>query len=66
LLDVSSLYGKEFSFLPGNPPFFDRLAGRSWLREAIVAGESLESIRARWQPELEAFKRKRLDWLLYR
>ncbi len=66
LLDVSSLYGKEFSFLPGNPPFFDRLAGLSWLREAIVAGESLESIRARWQPELEAFKRKRLDWLLYR
>lgn len=66
LLEVASLHGQDFSFLPGNPPFFDRLAGLSWLREAIVAGESLESIQARWQPELEAFKRKRLDWLLYR
>ncbi|MCA3691925.1 MAG: DUF1343 domain-containing protein [Aquidulcibacter sp.] len=66
LLEVASLYGQDFSFLPGNPPFFDRLAGLSWLRDAIVAGESLESIHARWQPELEAFKRKRLDWLLYR
>lgn len=65
LLEVARLHGKDFSFLPGNPPFFDKLAGVSWLREAIGAGDSLEGVKARWQPELDAFKRKRLRCLLY-
>lgn len=65
LLEVARHYGKDFSFLPGNPPFFDKLAGASWLREAITAGESLDAIKTRWQPELAAFKLKRARRLLY-
>lgn len=65
LLDVVHLHGQAFSFLPGNPPFFDKLAGVSWLRDAIVAGDSLEAIRARWQPELAAFELRRARHLLY-
>lgn len=65
LLEVARHHGKDFSFLPGNPPFFDKLAGVSWLREAITAGESLEAIKTRWQPELAAFKPKRARRLLY-
>lgn len=65
LLDVARHHNKDFSFLPGDPPFFDKLAGVSWLREAILAGESLDAIRTRWQPELTAFKPKRARRLLY-
>lgn len=65
LLEVARHHSKDFSFLPGNPPFFDKLAGVSWLREAIVAGESLDGIKTRWQAELSAFKLKRARRLLY-
>ncbi|MFN9149395.1 MAG: exo-beta-N-acetylmuramidase NamZ domain-containing protein [Hyphomonadaceae bacterium] len=65
LLDVARHHNKDFSFLPGDPPFFDKLAGVSWLREAILAGESLDAIKTRWQPELTAFKLKRARRLLY-
>lgn len=65
LLDVACHHGKDFSFLPGDPPFFDKLAGVSWLREAILAGESVDAIKSRWQPELAAFKLKRARRLLY-
>ena len=65
LLDVARHHDKDFSFLPGDPPFFDKLAGVSWLREAILARESLAAIEARWQPELAAFKLKRARRLLY-
>lgn len=65
LLDVANLHRNAFSFLPGNPPFFDKLAGVPWLRDAIVSGDSLEAIRARWQPELAAFRVRRARRLLY-
>jgi len=65
LLEVARHHGKDFSFLPGNPPFFDKLAGVSWLREAILAGESLDAIKTRWQTDLAAFKLKRARRLLY-
>ncbi len=65
LLDVIRHHGKAFSFLSGNPPFFDKLAGVSWLREAIAAGDGLEMIKARWQPQLSAFKIMRAHRLLY-
>ena len=45
--------------------FFDRLAGGKELRERIVRGESEETIRASWQPGLEAFRRTREKYLLY-
>jgi uncharacterized protein YbbC (DUF1343 family) len=65
LLEVAGHHGKDFSFLPGNPPFFEKLAGVSWLRDAIAAGESLEAIKTRWQPALAAFKLKRARRLIY-
>ena len=65
LLEVARHHGNDFSFLPGNPPFFDKLAGVSWLREAITAGESLDAIKTHWQPKLAAFKLKRARSLLY-
>ena len=56
---------KEFAFLPGEPPFFDRLAGVGDLRAAIVRGDTLEAIEARWQPGLSAFEALRRQHLLY-
>lgn len=65
LLEVARLHSKDFLFLAGNPPFFDKLAGVSWLREAILAGESLAALKARWQPDLASFKQRRARHLLY-
>ena len=45
--------------------FFDKLAGGKDLRERIVRGESEETIRASWQPGLEAFRRVRDEYRLY-
>lgn len=45
--------------------FFDKLAGTRQLRKDIVAGKSEEEIRASWQPQLEQFKEKRQQYLLY-
>ncbi len=45
--------------------FFTKLAGGTELQEQIEAGLSAEEIKKSWQPELEAFKIKRQDYLLY-
>lgn len=45
--------------------FFNKLAGGSALKEAIIAGKSEETIRATWQKDLEAFKVMRAPYLLY-
>lgn len=55
----------EFAFLPGQPPFFDRLAGVDDLRAAIARGDTLDVIEARWQPGLVAFEALRRQHLLY-
>lgn len=59
------LYPDEFRFLEGEPVFFDLLAGNGWIREAILAGESVENIEARWQEELARFKEERRRYLIY-
>ena len=56
---------QDFDFLPGKPPFFDRLAGVPWLREAILRGDTLDAIEARWQAPLADFLRLRQRHLLY-
>jgi uncharacterized protein YbbC (DUF1343 family) len=56
---------KDFAFLPGEPPFFDRLAGVPWLREAIVRGDAIDAIEARWHGPLAEFERRRQRHLLY-
>ena len=55
----------EFAFLPGQPPFFDRLAGVDDLRAANARGDTLDVIEARWQPGLAAFEVLRRQHLLY-
>jgi len=65
LLALQQLYPDEFAFNPGEPPFFDRLVGNGWLREAIVQQQPLASIEARWQKELTEFKTRRARYLLY-
>ena len=46
--------------------FFDLLAGDPALREQILSGKDEATIRATWQPGLDAFKQKRKKYLLYK
>ncbi|PKP23132.1 MAG: DUF1343 domain-containing protein [Bacteroidetes bacterium HGW-Bacteroidetes-21] len=45
--------------------FFDKLAGNSALRKAIIGGKSASEIREGWQKDLELFRRMRAKYLLY-
>ena len=54
---------KETFFLKNG--FFNKLAGGTGLKNAMVAGKSEEEIRASWQPALEQFKAIRSQYLLY-
>lgn len=45
--------------------WFDLLAGTNELRLLISAGLSEDEIRASWEPDLDAYKEKRLQYLLY-
>lgn len=65
LAALHALYPGEFAFQPGQPPFFDRLIGNGWVREALLAGESAEAIEAKWQPALRRFEALRRGYLLY-
>lgn len=45
--------------------FFDKLAGSSALRKAIIAGKSATEIRNGWASDIEVFKLVRSKYLLY-
>ena len=45
--------------------FFRNLAGTDTLRRQIIDGESVEAIKASWQPGIESFKEKRKPYLIY-
>ena len=67
---IHDVYPDQFRFLEGDAvnqgrPFFDLLAGNAWIRQAILDGQPLESIEARWQPELRRFEELRRRYLLY-
>ena len=47
------------------PDFFDKLAGNSSLREAIVAGKNADEIYESWQADIVKFKAQRAPYLLY-
>ncbi|MFN8321035.1 MAG: DUF1343 domain-containing protein [Chitinophagales bacterium] len=51
-------------FLPNN--FFDKLAGTDELRKQIIAGKSEAEIRAGWKKDLDAYKKMRKPYLLYK
>lgn len=44
---------------------FDQLAGVADLRQQIVSGKSEAEIRQSWEPALSAFKKMRIQYLLY-
>ncbi|PQJ53445.1 exo-beta-N-acetylmuramidase NamZ family protein [Psychrosphaera saromensis] len=47
------------------PDFMDKLAGTDKLRKAMLAGQSLATIKQSWQTDLTAFKQQRKPYLLY-
>lgn len=47
-------------------PFFDNLAGTDMLRKQIEEGKTEKEIRESWQEGLEAFKKTRKKYLLYK
>ena len=46
-------------------PMFEKLVGVGWIREMILDGATDAEIRARWEPEAEAFRTLRAKYLLY-
>lgn len=46
-------------------PMFEKLIGRSYVREMIKEGKSAEEIKATWTQEVEEFKKLRRRYLLY-
>ncbi len=46
-------------------PFFDKLAGQTYIREMIQQGKTAAEIRARWQDDVKRFKEQRRPYLLY-
>ena len=50
LSTLTTEYGDHFGF---RPTHFDRLVGNSWLRDALLKGKSLDTIRAQWTEELQ-------------
>lgn len=59
---LSTEYSDHFAFLPSH---FDRLAGNSWLRDALANSESVDTIQARWVPELQAWRDKATQYHAY-
>ena len=45
--------------------FFDLLLGQTWVREMIEDGATAAEIKARWAPDVEAFRQQRKPYLLY-
>ena len=50
---LTTEYSDHFAFLSAP---FDRLAGNSWLRNALANSESADAIQARWVPELQTWR----------
>lgn len=46
-------------------PMFEKLVGVGWVREMILAGAPEEEIRARWAGDVEHYREKRVQYLLY-
>ena len=58
---VRRAHPQEFQFTD----YFDRLVGNRWVREDLQKGLPVGDIVAKWQEELEAFRQKRQQYLLY-
>lgn len=65
---LHKLYPDKVTFLPAAPgkaPFFDLLIGQDWVRDAILKGTSVADMESRWKPDLAAFAKRRVPYLLY-
>ncbi|WP_044122216.1 exo-beta-N-acetylmuramidase NamZ family protein [Segatella baroniae] len=47
-------------------PFFEKLIGVDYVRQMIEAGNDAEDIKAKWQRDVENFKKQRHKYLLYK
>jgi uncharacterized protein YbbC (DUF1343 family) len=63
---VINLYKEDTSKQTFFIDFFDTLAGTDELRKQIIEGKTESEIRASWQPKLDAYKRTRSKYLLYK
>ncbi len=61
LAGVIRLHPDEFRF----QPFFDRLAGNSWIRRELKKGAGAAEIQSGWQAELQRFRALRGQFFLY-
>ena len=50
---LTTEYRDDFEFLPSH---FDRLAGNSWLRDALSNGTSVDTLQARWVQALQMWR----------
>ena len=62
LATLRQVHPQVFAFRPAQ---FDRLAGGPALRTAIERGEPVSAIAAGWRTELNGFRDRRRDFLLY-
>ena len=46
-------------------PMFEKLVGTAYVRAMLLDGASEEEIRARWQPDVDRYRRLRARYLLY-
>ncbi|WP_285767125.1 DUF1343 domain-containing protein [Peribacillus sp. SI8-4] len=61
---IHDLYPDEFEFLQANN--FNLLIGNGWVKREIEAGSSVTEIMKKYQGDLDAFKKVRKNYLLYR
>ncbi|MEA3225466.1 MAG: DUF1343 domain-containing protein [Planctomycetota bacterium] len=60
--EIYRMYPDKFQWKIGH---FDRLCGTPKVRQAISSGASLKKLHAKWQFELEAFRKIRDKYLIY-
>ncbi len=65
LINVYKALGSKDDFF-SRAHHFDLLAGTDALRKQILAGKTETEIRASWRADLDEFKRKRKQYLLYK
>lgn len=61
---IHDLYPDDFEFLAANN--FSLLIGNDWVRAMIKEGSSVNEIMKEYQPEQDAFKKVRAQYLLYK
>ena len=59
---LTTEYSDHFAFSASH---FDRLAGNTWLREALSNGNSADSIQEQWIPELQKWQDRTTQYHVY-